>query len=118
VSSQSGLVLFLTAAGLAAGFTVAMRLSPPVPETRAGGIIFWTSRLLAGAALAVLALELYAAVELQRLSNDLLDESARAAGLAGRLARAVYEPGLLLLLAAAIAALGPRVAGEAGRADP
>jgi hypothetical protein len=117
VSSQSGLVLFLAAAGLAAGFTVAMRLSPPVPETRTGGLIFSTSRLLAGAALAVLALELYAAVDLQRLSDDLLDESARAAGLAGRLARAVYKPGLLLL-AAAIAVLGPRVAGEAGRADP
>lgn len=73
--------------------------------------MFWTSRLLAGAALGLFALEIYSAIELHRVSADSLTESERTTGFALRLIRVLPGPGVLLMFAAAIAVLGPRFAG-------
>ena len=100
--SGTGIVVLIAVLGFAGGVVGAARVEPVPAAGTAGALIQWVSRLVAGAALATFALDIYAVVK--RQSED--DLPTAPVELADGLTRALYDGGVLFSLAAGLAVVG------------
>ncbi len=107
--SGSGIVVLLAVLGFAGGVAGAVRLEPPPAAGPAGRLVQWVSRLVAGAAVATLALDIYAVVK--RQSDDEL--ASDPVELADGLTRALYDGGVLFTLAVGLAVVGSLMRAKA-----
>lgn len=113
--SGTGIVVLIALVGFAAGVAGAARVAPAPAAGAPGALVQWVSRLVAGAALATFALDIYALVKRQS-GNDLPTDPVE---LADGLTRALYDGGVLFSLAAGLAVLGSLLrAKDAPAADP
>jgi hypothetical protein len=105
--SDIGLVLVIAALALGAGLGAAIKTFPAVPEARAGDLVFWVSRLVAAAAVAIIALDLYTVVKHQTSdAADALGDEVAAQTLAQDLTATLFDGGVLAALAAGLALMG------------
>lgn len=100
--SGTGIVVLIAVLGFAGGVAGAARLGPAPAAGTTGALIQWVSRLVAGAALATFALDIYALAK--RQSED--DLPTDPVELADGLTRALYDGGVLFSLAVGLAVLG------------
>lgn len=106
--SANGVVILIAGLAFAGGFTVALRVGPPAPPTAEGSLVFFTSRLVAAAGVAAGALQIYAGIKTQSLSEDILGHPV-GYRLAEQLGAALADAGILLALACALGLLGLRL---------
>ena len=106
--SGNGVVVLIGLVAFAAGLAGAIRVEPAPARGRAGALVQWVSRLVAGGALATFALDIYAVVK--RQSEE--DLPTDAVELADGLTRVLYDAGVLFSLAVGLAVVGSRLLAD------
>jgi hypothetical protein len=91
------------------GLWLAARFEPALADTREGRIATWVVRILAGAALAVIVVEIYLTVETLHQADfyDGHNQDLRGLTIGNSMSTALFEAGLLLAAAAGVHLLAP-----------
>lgn len=109
-------VIVLAVLGFVGGIFLALVLAPPLADSRLGTIAFWASCILAGFALAALAVNVFGTLhDLHQTRGSGLD---RADLLRTGLVRTMYDSGVLIALAVAVQLLGPKRPHQDESASP